>query len=117
MYSKRLIYNQLMSFVQGKCWILLFSVQQFFSVDPRHKSQFIGLQCGSVDWFLLVFTVSNFGTERFYSSGHMVSIGHRWEVQMTSYAPLLSSEGLKLRSRLKMNLTFRINKASFSFFF
>ena len=78
-------------------------MREFFSVDSRHTNQFIDLQCGSFDWFLLVFPDSSFQTERFYPSEHMVWIGHRWEVQMTSYTSLLSFEGLKLRSRLKIS--------------
>ena len=79
---------------------VIFCSRIHFSKDSCYTNQFIDLQWGLVDWFPRVFTDSNFSTERFYP---MVWIGDEWEVQMTSNKSLLSPEGLKLRSHLKIS--------------
>ena len=96
---------------------VIFCLRTPFSKDSPHTNQFIDLQCGSVDRFLRVLTNITFRTERFYPSGHMVWIEHKWEVQLTSYMSLLSSEGLKLRSRLKISSRPAYTGMSFFFFF
>ena len=50
------------------------------SYKPVHWSR-----CGWVDRFLQVFTGSNFWIERFYPSGHMVLIGHKFTTCIHGY--------------------------------
>ena len=53
MSSKRLMYNQFMSFVQGECLLLYFFVQEFLPVKTRViANQFTDLQSESIDWLL-----------------------------------------------------------------
>ena len=95
---------------------VIFCSRILFSKDSCHTNRFIDLQRGSVDWFLLAFTDSNFRTERFYPSVHLVWIWHKWEVVFWgSYVKITSKD--KFTSCIHGNVFFSFFFSFFSFFF